>query len=282
MAAGFWPAAATSRAIASRGVIRSWFQNCWTTSHSGATVCAGWAMPWATLGMPKLDSWGRVYLYSVSPDFADSESRFRLATPRDITVATRDAAGNLTGRPDGRITSDDQTRIGNPWPEYTGGWTNNVSFAGFDLTVFTQFSQGNDIYNGNREYTDAFGTYFDNQSQHARDRWTPDNPSNEHARATWYDSNSNARSSSRFVEDGSYVRIKNAVLGYNVPESFAGRMGFRSLRVYVQGQNLVTWTDYSGFDPEVNFNGVSNITRGIDFYTLPQARTYTIGLNVGF
>jgi hypothetical protein len=197
-------------------------------------------------------------------------------------VNGRDAAGNLTGRPDGRITSDDQQRIGNPWPEYTGGWTNNLSFAGFDLTVFTQFSQGNDIYNGNREYTDAFGTYFDNNSQHARDRWTPDNPSNEHARATWYDSNSNARSSSRFVEDGSYVRIKNAVLGYNVPVGFARSAGVGSLRVYVQGQNLKTWTDYSGFDPEVNFNGAASITRGIDFYTLPQARTYTVGLNVGF
>lgn len=197
-------------------------------------------------------------------------------------VNGRDAAGNLTGLPDGRITSDDQERIGNPWPEYTGGWTNNVSFAGFDLTVFTQFSQGNDIYNGNREYTDAFGTYFDNNSQHARDRWTPENPSNEHARATWYDSNSNARSSSRFVEDGSYVRIKNAVLGYNVPVGFARSAGVGSLRLYVQGQNLKTWTDYSGFDPEVNFNGAAAITRGIDFYTLPQARTYTVGLNVGF
>ncbi|HEX2209625.1 MAG TPA: TonB-dependent receptor [Longimicrobium sp.] len=183
---------------------------------------------------------------------------------------------------DGLITSADQERIGSPWPDYTGGWTNNVSFAGFDLTVFTQFSQGNDIYNGNREYTDAFGTYIDNHSAFARDRWTPDNPSNTQPRSTWFDSNGNARSSSRFVEDGSYVRIKNAVLGYNVPVNFARGVGLGSMRVYVQAQNLKTWTDYSGFDPEVNFNGAAAITRGIDFYTLPQARTYTVGLNVGF
>jgi TonB-linked SusC/RagA family outer membrane protein len=183
---------------------------------------------------------------------------------------------------DGLINATDQERIGSPWPDYQGGWTNTLSFAGVDLSVFTQFSQGNDTYNGTREYSDAFGTFYDNNSQFARDRWTPDNPSNTTPRATYWDDNDNVRSSSRFVEDGSYVRIKNAVLGYTVPERFAGRLGSRSLRVYVQGQNLVTWTDYSGFDPEVNFNGAANITRGVDFYTLPQARTYTIGLNVGF
>ncbi len=199
---------------------------------------------------------------------------------RDING--RDAAGNLTGQPDGLITSDDQMKIGSPWPDYTGGWTNNLSFAGFDLTVFTQFSQGNDIYNGNREYTDAFGTFIDNNSGRARNRWTPENPSTTEARATYDDSNNNVRSSSRFVEDGSYVRIKNAVLGYNLPARFSTRAGVASMRLYVQAQNLKTWTDYSGFDPEVNFSGAASITRGIDFYTLPQARTYTIGLNLGF
>ncbi len=183
---------------------------------------------------------------------------------------------------DGIITAADRGPMGSPWPDYQGGWTNTVGFAGLDLTVFTQFSQGNKLYNGVREYSDAFGTYLDNNTGAALERWTPQNPSTTQPRATFVDSNQNARSSSRFVEDGSYVRIKNAVLGYNVPGAFAGRMGFRSLRVYVQGQNLKTWTDYTGFDPEVNFNGVSNITRGIDFYTLPQARTYTVGLNVGF
>lgn len=194
----------------------------------------------------------------------------------------RDANGELTYEPDGLITADDQTYIGSPWPDYQGGWTNSVSIAGFDASIFTQFSLGGDVYNGNREYTDGYGTFIDNNSGRARDRWTPENPSTTEARATWNDSNDNVRSSSRFVEDGSYVRIKNAVLGYNIPENFAGRMGLRTMRVYVQGQNLVTWTDYSGFDPEVNFNGAAAITRGIDFYTLPQARTLTVGLNVGF
>jgi TonB-dependent starch-binding outer membrane protein SusC len=183
---------------------------------------------------------------------------------------------------DGQITADDRGYMGSPWPDYQGGWTNTLSFAGLDLTVFTQFSQGGQIYNGMREYTDAFGAYLDNNTVAALDRWTPENPDAAHPRATFFDDNFNARSSSRFVEDGSYVRIKNAVLGYNIPTRFANRAGFQSMRVYVQGQNLHTWTNYSGFDPEVNFNGPANITRGIDFYTLPQARTYTVGLNVGF
>ncbi|HEY7768873.1 TonB-dependent receptor [Longimicrobium sp.] len=198
----------------------------------------------------------------------------------DFTVPGDVRFRDLNG--DGLITSEDREKIGSPWPDYTGGWTNNLSFGGFDLTVFTQFSQGNDIYNGNREYTDAFGTFIDNNSGRARNRWTPENPSTTEARATYDDSNNNVRSSSRFVEDGSYVRIKNAVLGYNLPARFSTRVGVSSMRLYVQGQNLKTWTDYSGFDPEVNFNGAASITRGIDFYTLPQARTITLGLNLGF
>jgi TonB-linked SusC/RagA family outer membrane protein len=198
----------------------------------------------------------------------------------DFTVPGDVRFRDLDG--DGLITSEDQGKIGSPWPDYTGGWTNNLSFGGFDLTVFTQFSQGNQIYNGNREYTDAFGTFIDNNSGRARNRWTPENPSTTEARATWWDDNNNVRSSSRFVEDGSYVRIKNAVLGYNIPPRLSSRVGVATMRLYVQGQNLKTWTEYSGFDPEVNFNGAASITRGIDFYTLPQARTYTIGLNLGF
>ena len=83
------------------------------------------------------------------------------------------------------------------------------------------------------------------------------------------------------MEDGSFVRLKNVVLGYGLPASVAGRMGVRSARIYVQGENLATWTDYTGFDPEVNFAGDSGVTRGVDFYTLPQARTISFGLNLG-
>jgi TonB-linked SusC/RagA family outer membrane protein len=182
---------------------------------------------------------------------------------------------------DGIVNADDRMIVGSPWPDFEGGLTNNLAWRSFDLSVFVQFVQGNDIYNGLGEFQDAFGFFFDRPGPNARDRWRPDRPSNTQPRASWFDSNNNRRTSSRFLEDGSFVRLKNVLLGYNVPARLARRTGAQSLRVYLQAQNLMTWTDYSGFDPEVNFSGTTNITRGQDFYTLPQARTFTFGFNLG-
>ncbi len=182
---------------------------------------------------------------------------------------------------DGLITAEDRDVIGDPWPDFQGGFTNTMSWAGFDMSAFFQFSQGNEIFHMTRVYTDQFGGYWDNNSIRALDRWSEDNPDGTEPRAVWFDLPNNARTSDRFVEDGSYVRLKNLVLGYAVPRDVAGRFGMAELRLYVQGQNLVTWTDYSGFDPEVNFAGDANVTRGTDFYTLPQARTLSFGVNIG-
>jgi TonB-dependent starch-binding outer membrane protein SusC len=183
---------------------------------------------------------------------------------------------------DGVITDQDRTVIGSPWPELEGGMTNTLSFRGFDMTAFLQFSYGNDILNATRFYTDQFGSYWDNHTTRALDRWTPENPDATEPRAVWGDPNQNTRTSDRFIEDGSYLRLKNLVMGYTLPEQFAGNLGLRRMRVYLQGQNLLTFTNYSGFDPEVNYAGESAVTRGTDFYTLPQARTITAGFNIGF
>jgi TonB-dependent starch-binding outer membrane protein SusC len=198
----------------------------------------------------------------------------RATAPGDIRF--RDLNG------DGIINAEDRQMIGSPWPDYEGGWTNAVSFGGLDLTAFVQFSQGNDIYNGFRVYADQYGSWGDNHTIRAMDRWTPENPNTSEPRAIWGDPNQNTRTSDRFVEDGSYVRLKNVVLGYALPASFSQRMGFRTTRLYVQGQNVFTSTNYSGWDPEVNAGGTSSVTRAWDFYTLPQARTFTFGVNVGF
>ncbi len=210
----------------------------------------------------------------------------RRTSPGDIRfkdINGRDAEGNLTGQPDGVINSDDQTMIGDPWPDFEGGWNNQLTFKNFDLNAFVQFSIGNDIYNANRIYMDQYGSGGDNHSTRAMNRWTPTNTNTTEPRAVWGDPNFNTRESDRFVEDGSYVRLKNLVLGYTLPSSLSGKAGFRSTRIYVQGQNLLTNTDYSGLDPEVNYQGQSSsITRGTDFYTLPQARVITFGVNVGF
>lgn len=191
--------------------------------------------------------------------------------------------GELTGEPDGLITDADRAIIGSPWPELSGGLTNTFSYGGVELSAFLQFSHGNDIYNAMREYTDAYGLGFlDNMSARALDRWSPDNPDGTEPRAVPDDPNGNAsKESDRFIEDGSYLRLKNVMLGYTFPTSVAARFGLSTLRIYVQGRNLLTFTDYSGFDPEVNTAGEST-TRGTDFYTLPQARAITAGFNLGF
>jgi TonB-dependent starch-binding outer membrane protein SusC len=183
---------------------------------------------------------------------------------------------------DGIVTADDRVIIGSPWPDFTGGFTSTMSYGGFDLRAFFSFSVGNDVFNAMRQYTDAYGFgFFDNNSGRARDRWTEENPSNTEPRASYWDDNNNVRVSDRFIEDGSYLRLKDIVLGYTLPQRMLDQMGARSLRVYVQAQNLVTLTGYSGFDPEVNFAGTSDVVRGVDFYTLPQARRFTVGVNLG-
>jgi TonB-dependent starch-binding outer membrane protein SusC len=200
--------------------------------------------------------------------------------PRRATAAGDIRFRDLNG--DGVINAEDREMIGSPWPDYEGGWTNALTLRGLDLTAFVQFSQGNQIYNGFRVYADQYGSWGDNHTTRAMNRWTPDNPNTTEPRAIWGDPNQNTRASDRFVEDGSYVRLKNVVLGYTLPGEFASRLGFRTTRLYVQGQNVFTKTEYSGWDPEVNAGGTSSVTRGWDFYTLPQARTFTFGVNVGF
>jgi TonB-linked SusC/RagA family outer membrane protein len=255
-----------------------------TALYNNEPIPAGFASR-AMVGQPL----GVFYGYKTDGIFRDQAAVDAHATqsgaaPGDIRfkdVNGRDADGKLTGKPDGQINDDDRTVIGSPWPDYVGGVTNTFSFRGIDLSAFVQFSQGNQIYNANRIYQDAWGT-FDNNTTRALDRWTPENPDATQPRAHYYDPNNNARDSDRFVEDGSYLRLKNVVLGYTLPRTAAGRLGFQKLRLYVQGQNLLTATKYSGFDPEVNYGGEASITRGTDFYTLPQARSVTFGVNIGF
>jgi TonB-dependent starch-binding outer membrane protein SusC len=182
---------------------------------------------------------------------------------------------------DGVINDDDRTNVGSPWPDYEGGLTNTLSYGNVDLSAFLQFSQGGQIYNAIRIYMDQYGSFEDNHTTRALRRWTPENPNTDEPRAIWGDPNRNTRASSRFIEDGSYFRLKNLVLGFRLPDDLASRGGFRTARIYVQGQNLFTSTDYSGFDPEVNYSGNTSALRGTDFYTLPQARTITFGINVG-
>lgn len=192
--------------------------------------------------------------------------------PGDIRF--RDISGP-DGKPDGAITGADVKFIGDPNPDFTYGLTNSVSWLGFDLNVFLQGSQGNDIYNLNRFYTEG-GLYGNgNSSTRVLGRWTGPGTSTDVPRAVAGDPNQNLRVSTYYIEDGSYMRIKLLTLGYTLPTSLLSYVGGKSLRVYVSAQNLLTLTKYSGYDPEV---GPGGIDRGI----YPQSRTFLAGLNLGF
>lgn len=179
----------------------------------------------------------------------------------------------------GVINSDDRTIIGDPNPLFTGGFTNNLMYGPFELNLFIQFSYGNDIFNATRIFIEAMKGP-DNQSIAILDRWRQPGDVTDIPRASENDPNANNRISSRFVEDGSYARLKNLTFSYNVKRQWVQRIGIQSARIFFTGANLITVTNYSGMDPEVNYRGDSNLLRSTDFFTYPQARTYTFGINL--
>lgn len=170
---------------------------------------------------------------------------------------------------DGIINEQDRTKIGDPFPDFTMGWTLNLSYKGFDFTAFTYASVGNDMYKAwerNAIYT--------NKSRNVLARWTGPGTTNDarNPRYTFSDDNSNIRVSDRYVEDGSFIKIKNLQLGYTLPKSGFLKL-FNSCRFYVQAKNLYTFTKYTGFDPELP-GGV--LETGVDRGAYPQARTYAV------
>lgn len=181
----------------------------------------------------------------------------------------------------GVINSDDRKVIGDPNPLFTGGFMNNLRYGRFDLNFFIQFSYGNDIFNATRIFTEAMTFADENQSVDILRRWQNPGDITDMPRADGDNINANNRISSRFVEDGSYARLKNLTLSYTFDRQLTERIGVKSARIYFSGANLITITNYSGMDPEVNYTGDNNLLRATDFFTYPQARTYTFGINLG-
>ncbi len=178
----------------------------------------------------------------------------------------------------GIINSSDRTVIGNAQPDFIFGFTNNFTWKRFDLNLFFQGSYGNDIYNATR--IDLEGMFDSkNQSTAVLDRWTEPGQITDIPKVG---NMANVNNSTRFIEDGSYVRLKSVTLSYKIFRASDNNKAIKSLSVYFTGQNLLTFTNYSGFDPEVNAFGNSATELGIDYGTYPQARTYIVGLNVEF
>ncbi|MBP1613511.1 MAG: Outer rane cobalamin receptor protein [Bacteroidetes bacterium] len=175
---------------------------------------------------------------------------------------------------DGVISDNDRTVIGNPNPNWFFSMNNRLTYKGFELSVFLQGVSGNDIYNVNNIDNEGMGSAY-NQTTATLNRWTGEGTSNSMPRAVWADPNQNCRVSNRFVEDGSYLRIKNITLGYTLPKQWLEKIQLDNARVYFSCENVATITGYSGFDPEVDVNG-------IDSNRYPISRTYSVGVNFNF
>lgn len=191
--------------------------------------------------------------------------------------ATSTAAGDIRFvdlNSDGVINADDRTYIGDPNPDFTFSMNNRFSYKGFDLNIFLQGVYGNDIYNANSIWNEGMAVAY-NQTTNTLDRWTGEGTSNSVPRAVFNDPNQNSRPSDRYIEDGSYLRIKSVTFGYNLPKRMFEGYQISSIRVYASGTNLLTITNYSGFDPEVGADG-------IDYSIYPVTRTISVGANITF
>ncbi|MBT9395205.1 TonB-dependent receptor [Hymenobacter sp. NST-14] len=229
----------------------------------------------------------RIYQTAGEIESDNAEARRLTGNPnaryQGTTAATNPRPGDIRFRDlngDGVVTALDQEIIGSAQPKFFGGMNNTLSFKGIDLNFFLQFTKGNQIYNNSRAFAEGMNGQF-GQLASTLERWTPDNPSTSMPRAAWGDPNNNRRTSDRWLEDGSYMRLKTATLGYNLPTAWIAPLRMQSARIYLAGQNLLTFTKYKGLDPEVNTFSGSNISQGTDFLTFPQARVYQVGVNIG-
>jgi TonB-linked SusC/RagA family outer membrane protein len=188
-------------------------------------------------------------------------------------IKYRDLNGDLI------MNDNDRTVIGNATPKFTGGFTNNFKYEQFDLNVFFQFSYGGQLLNANRlAFEGNSGRTLQNQFASVLNRWTITNQNNEMYVAK---GDGDKVYSSRVIEDGSYLRLKTVQLGYTLPVKSSKKLNIQSFRLYVSAQNLLTFTNYSGYDPEVSVYS-SALTPGFDYSVYPRAKTMTIGINLNF
>jgi len=199
-------------------------------------------------------------LYYLGPDNDETTNNFNLADPQIV---------------------------GSPNPDFTGGFSNYFEYMGFDLNILVSFVYGNQVFNEAGHYQSANGDWFDNQTVDQMNRWQNPGDITDVPQARLGGGNG-TKQSSRYLSDASYIRIRNITLGYNIPTSVTSKMKMSGVRLFFGAQNLFTFTEYKGWDPEVNYTGTgrstqnTNIMQGVDFYTAPQARTYTLGINLSF
>lgn len=230
-------------------------------------------------GLPIASYYGYI-VDGVIKDDAEAAAAPKFGTyTRAGTFKFRDING------DGVITAADRTIIGNPHPDFTYGLNVNLGYKNWDLTLFAQGSQGNDIFNYVRYWTD-FNTFQGNRSHEMLyDSWKKQGDVAKLPRLNSGDATSQ-QISTYFIEDGSYLRLKNIQLTYSIPTGWSKKVGLSSAQIYVQGQNMFTITKYTGLDPDINLrrsgNDNQDIHMGIDEGAYPVAKSYLVGLRLGF
>ncbi len=186
---------------------------------------------------------------------------------------------------DGVVNDEDRTKLGSPHPDFTYGINLNSAYKGFDISLFFNGSQGNEVYNFTKFYTDFPAFVNGNRSTRVLNSWSPTNTNASLSALSTTISNNEGDPNSYFVEDASYLRLKNAQIGYTLPQKVSDKIGMKSLRLYVQATNLFTITDYEGYDPEVLSRGGSqsvNLSLGIDSRVYPASKMFTLGANIKF
>lgn len=190
---------------------------------------------------------------------------------------------------DGIINEKDRTYLGSAIPKYMYGATANASYRNFDLSVFFQGQYGNKLYLQVNHDIEGFYRAFNLTQRVYDERWHGEGTSNTMPRVSWLGSTNNKTPSSRFLEDGSYLRLKNVQLGYSIPANILNRWKVKGLRIYFTGQNLWTLTEYTGLDPEMHTSDNlrsekyrGDVAAGIDWGTYPSAKSYIVGLNLNF
>ncbi|MBI3217991.1 MAG: TonB-dependent receptor [Bacteroidetes bacterium] len=227
---------------------------------------------------------GSFYLYEMEGIFQNNTDIFTHAyqgtgiQPGDVKFKDQNEDGLIDGR--------DRTHVGSPIPTLTAGLNVNLNYKNWDMSIFFQGAYGQKIFSVLNRDIEGFYRPFNVTQRYFENHWTGPGTSNQFPRASWDASGNNTRYSTRFLEDGSYTRLKNVQIGYTLPKNALTKYGFSAARIYISGVNLLTITNYQGLDPEMtvsnNAAGQGDGSAGLDWGTYPAARSYNIGVNLTF
>ncbi len=241
----------------------------------GATWAVAGMVTRTELGLPIAYFWG----YKTDGVFQNMDEVFRHIGPTGKPLQPRAKPGDVRFvdvNGDGVINEEDRTMIGNPTPDLTLGVNGSIEYRQFDISMYFVGSYGNDVFNGAQRQD----LRFTNRSTAILDRWTEEGTSSTIPRYTWTDVNNNYRISDLYIEDGSFIKLKNIQVGYTFSDRFNSRINAKNLRIYASAENLLTITRYTGADPEIG--AMSSFNIGIDRGIYPQARTMRLGVIMTF